>query len=157
MPTRQYLTYKLDLIKSLATWAADQVYEREVDLRVRELRVLRPLHERPGISATELRRQLVLDKTLISKNLAYLEQRGLIQRELDPADNRVQRLFLSEEGERVWRVSERLGRQMEAEMFGELSPQQWSQLHRLLDAVLVSFEHWRSRNTNPDGPARKGE
>lgn len=157
MATRPYLTYKLDLIKSLATRAADQAYQRELDLRVRELRVLRPLHEYPGISATELRRLLVLDKTLMSKNLAYLEQRGLIRREVDPSDNRVQRLFLSAEGERAWRVSERLGRQMEAEMFGELAPEQWVQLHGLLDAVLASFEHWRNRHPDPDGLAREVE
>ena len=157
MSERPYLTYKLDLIKSLATRAADRAYQSELDLRVRELRVLRPLHEHPGISATELRRLLVLDKTLMSKNLAYLEQRGLIRREVDPADNRVQRLFLSAEGERAWRLSERLGRQMEAEMFGELAPEQWGQLHELLDAVLASFEHWRNRQPDPDGLAPEVE
>jgi DNA-binding MarR family transcriptional regulator len=145
-----YLTYKLDLIKSQATHAADQAYATELDLRVRELRVLRPVHEHPGISATELRRLLVLDKTLMSKNLAVLERRGLIRGEVDTADKRVQRLFLTDEGERAWRVSERLGRQMEAEMFGELTPEQWQQLHGLLDAVLASFNHWRDRH--PAGP-----
>ena len=154
MPTRPYLTYKLDLIKSMATRAADQAYAAELDLRVRELRVLRPVHQHPGISATELRRLLVLDKTLMSKNLALLEQRGLIRREPDPADARVQRLFLTEEGERAWRVSERLGRQMEAEMFGELTPEQWTQLHELLDAVLASFEHWRTRHRDDGDPRR---
>jgi DNA-binding MarR family transcriptional regulator len=148
-----YLTYKLDLIKSQATQAADQAYAAELDLRVRELRVLRPVHEHPGISATELRRLLVLDKTLMSKNLALLEQRGLIRREVHEADNRFQRLYLTEEGERAWRVSERLGRQMEADMFGELTPEQWQQLHGLLDAVLASFDHWRSRREAQAGDA----
>ena len=157
MPDRPYLTYKLDLIKSLATRAADKAYQAELDLRVRELRVLRPLHAHPGISATELRRLLVLDKTLMSKNLAYLEGRGLIRREADPADARVQRLYLTAEGERAWRTSERLGRQMEAEMFGELTPQQWQQLHGLLDDVLASFEHWRSRHPEVGGPATEAE
>lgn len=154
MPDRPYLTYKLDLIKSLATRAADQVYAAELDLRVRELRVLRPVHEHPGISATELRKLLVLDKTLMSKNLATLEQRGLIRREPDPADARVQRLFLTEAGEQAWRISEGLGRQMEAEMFSELAPGQWQQLHTLLDAVLASFEHWRARQAGGDGDGR---
>ena len=157
MSERPYLTYKLDLIKSLATRAADRAYQGELDLRVRELRVLRPLHEHPGISATELRRLLVLDKTLMSKNLAGLEQRGLIRREVDPADNRVQRLYLTSEGERAWLVSERLGRQMEAEMFGELAPEQWGQLHDLLDAVLASFEHWRRRHPDAGGASRDVE
>lgn len=140
-----YLTYKLDLIKSLATKAADRTYASEFGLRVRELRVLRLMHDHPGITATELRHLLVLDKTLMSKNLAVLEQRGLIQREVDADDNRVQRLFLTDEGTRIWRQSESLGRRMEDEMFGQLSPAQWEELHRLLDAVLGSFQHWRDR------------
>ena len=143
-----YLTYKLDLIKSLATKAADSTYGAEIDLRVRELRLLRLMHDHPGITATELRYLLVLDKTLMSKNLAVLEQRGLLRREVDGADNRVQRLYLTTEGMRVWRIAERLGRRMEEEMFGELTHAQWQQLHGLLDAVLVSFQHWRDRQAS---------
>lgn len=153
--TPQYLTYKLDLIKSLATKAADQTYAAEIDLRVRELRVLRLMHDHPGITATELRHLLVLDKTLMSKNLAVLEQRGFIRREVDDKDNRVQKLFLTTEGKRVWRQAERLGRRMEDEMFGELSRAQWQELHRLLDAVLASFQHWRDRQS-PDGEGSGG-
>ena len=149
--TPQYLTYKLDLIKSLATKAADQTYAAEIDLRVRELRVLRLMHDHPGITATELRHLLVLDKTLMSKNLAVLEQRGFIRREVDDEDNRVQKLFLTAEGKRVWRQAERLGRRMEDEMFGELSRGQWQELHRLLDAVLASFQHWRARQPRDEG------
>lgn len=77
----------------------------------------------------------------MSKNLAVLEQRGLLRREVDAGDNRVQKLFLTTEGKRVWRIAERLGRRMEEEMFGELSQAQWRELHRLLDAVLPSFQH----------------
>ncbi len=147
-----YLTYKLDLIKSLATKAADRTYSAEIDLRVRELRLLRLMHDHPGITATELRHLLVLDKTLMSKNLAVLEQRGLMRREVDDADNRVQRLYLTTEGKRVWRIAERLGRRMEQEMFSELTRAQWHELHRLLDAVLDSFNHWRARQ-----PAERGD
>ena len=49
-----YLTYKLDLIKTLATKAADPHYERASGLRIRELRVLRLLHASPGIVATDM-------------------------------------------------------------------------------------------------------
>ena len=36
-----YLTYKLDLIKTIASKAADAHYRKAFDLRIRELRVLR--------------------------------------------------------------------------------------------------------------------
>jgi DNA-binding MarR family transcriptional regulator len=148
-----YLTYKLDLLKSLATRAADEAYGAEVDLRVRELRVLRLMHDHPGITATELRHLLVLDKTLMSKNLAVLEQRGLLRREVDDSDNRVQKLYLTSEGKRAWRTAERLGRRLEDEMFSRLTRTQWNELHRLLDAALASFHEWRQAHPGGQGPS----
>ena len=73
-------------------------------MRVRELRVLRLIHALPGVAASELGQRLVLEKTLMSKYLADLEQRGLIQRSLDPQDNRVHRLFLTPAGQEVWQT-----------------------------------------------------
>ena len=144
-PPHRYLTYKLDLLKTLATKAIDPHYQVLAGMRVRELRLLRLLHDQPGIAATELRQQLVLDKTLLSKNLSDLEKRGLIQRATDPNDSRVQRLSLSEEGTRAWLESERIGRQLEHEMFGELPPADWQRLHELLDEVTTSLYHWLER------------
>ena len=51
-PTKPFLTYKLDLAKTLATKATDPYYQKSVGLRVRELRVLRLVHDFPGIAAT---------------------------------------------------------------------------------------------------------
>ncbi|MDO5686838.1 MAG: MarR family transcriptional regulator [Neisseria sp.] len=141
-PKQPYLTYQLELLKNLAIKAANPYYERAANLRVRELRVLRLLHEIPGVTATELRHKLVLDKTLLSKNLAALEERGLIARRIDEKDNRVNRLSLTEEGERAWKTCERIGRELESEMFGELTVEEWRQLHWLLDRAYYSFVKW---------------
>ena len=143
---KRYLTYKLDLIKTLATKAADAYYVEASGMRVRELRLLRLVHDTPGVAATELRHRLVLDKTLLSKNLADLEKRGLIERETDPHDNRVQRLHLSAEGLRVWRECERIGRRLEAEMFADMPEDDWHRLHDLLDSALASLDRWRAEH-----------
>ena len=143
---KRYLTYKLDLIKTLATKAADAYYVEASGMRLRELRLLRLVHDTPGVAATELRHRLVLDKTLLSKNLADLEKRGLIERETDPHDNRVQRLHLSAEGLRVWRECERIGRRLEAEMFADMPEDDWHRLHDLLDSALASLDRWRAEH-----------
>ena len=143
---KPYLTYKLDLIKTLATKAADAYYVEASGMRLRELRLLRLVHDTPGVAATELRHRLVLDKTLLSKNLADLEKRGLIERETDPHDNRVQRLHLSAEGLRVWRECERIGRRLEAEMFADMPEDDWHRLHDLLDSALASLDRWRAEH-----------
>jgi MarR family transcriptional regulator, temperature-dependent positive regulator of motility len=140
-----YLTFKLDLIKTMASKAADDRYDESLGLRIRELRILRLLHDTPGVSATELRYKLVLEKTLLSKNLAVLEDRGLLVRSPDTQDNRLQRLYLTREGLRAWKEGERIGRALEREMFATLRPEEWQQLHDLLDRALESLEVWQGR------------
>ena len=140
-----YLTYKLDLIKTIASKAADAHYRKAFDLRIRELRVLRLVHRFPGITATELGSKLVVDKTLLSKNIAYLEARGLISREADAKDNRLQCLSLTEAGLKIWQESERIGRRLEGEMFSGLTPDEWDKLHSLLDRVVMSFNRWNAK------------
>ena len=143
---KAYLTYKLDLAKTLATKAADPFYEKEAGLRIRELRVLRLIHDFPGIAAKELVHKIVLDKTLLSKNLAELEDRGLIRKMPDRRDARRQSLELTDQGLEVWRRCEAIGRRLEAEMFAEISKDDWDRLHEILDRVITSFEHWVGRH-----------
>ncbi len=145
-----YITYLLEVIKTSAIKSADPYYQEAVDLRVRELRVLRLLHEKPGVTATELRHMLVLDKTLLSKNLAFLEKRGLICRTIHPNDSRQQCLSLSEEGERVWATSEEIGRNLESAMFSQLSRAEHLQLVDLLQRAYASLAHWeKERRSAP--------
>lgn len=138
-----YLTYKLDLIKTISIKAGNTYYKKAFGLGVRELRVLRLVHDRPGITAKDLGNLLVLDKTLLSKNIAFLENRGLITRSPNAHDNRQQFLALTEEGMRVWREGEEIGRGLEREMFADLNAEDWTQLHTLLDRVLLSLEKWQ--------------
>lgn len=133
-----YLTYRLVQISSAAIKAADVYYHDAVGLKIRELRVLRLLHDMPGSTPTALLANLELDKTLLSKNLASLEQRGLISRSLDALDNRRQCLYLTKRGEQIWAEAEKIGRGLEKDMFAGLSDAEWTQLHNLLERASES-------------------
>jgi DNA-binding MarR family transcriptional regulator len=145
-PDKPYLTYKLDLLKTIATRAADPYYLEAANLRVRELRVLRLIHAFPGIVPGVLRHKVELDKTLLAKNLALLEGRGLIARTPDPRDNRLQRLSLTEEGTRVWMLCEQIGRKLVGEMFADIGEADMTALDILLDRLLVSIDRWRKEH-----------
>ena len=145
---KPYLTYKLDLLKTIATRAADPYYLEAANLRVRELRVLRLIHAFPGIVPGVLRHRVELDKTLLAKNLALLEGRGLITRTPDPRDNRLQRLNLTEEGTRIWMLCEQIGRKLEGEMFADLGAADMKVLDALLDRLLVSIDRWRQEHAD---------
>ena len=137
-----YLSYKLELLKTASVKAANVYYKARFDLTIRELRVLRLLHDVPGMLTTELRNRLFIDKTVLSKDISYLERRGLISRSFCAHDNRQHRLCLTEDGQKLWAESEVIGRGLEEAFYSELSDEEWERLHELLDKALLSFEHW---------------
>ena len=140
-----YLTYRLTQISTIAIKAADPVYYQSVGLKVRELRVLRLVHEMPHRTSGELLGMTELDKTLLSKNLAKLEQKGCIKRENDPADSRRQYIDLTEQGERIWQQAEQIGHELEQQMFARLDETEWQQLHQLLNQAWTSLQEWQAK------------
>ncbi|MCP1660272.1 MarR family winged helix-turn-helix transcriptional regulator [Neisseria perflava] len=140
-----YLTYRLTQISQAGIKIADPVYQSAVGLKVRELRVLRLIHTYPDSTSTELLKLIELDKTLWSKNLATLEDKGLILRKTDPADARRQYLRLSKEGEAAWEKAEQIGRKLERELFRKLNDEQWQQLQDLLDLTWFSLKDWQEQ------------
>ncbi len=58
-----------------------------------------------SLTPTELARSQRLSKNTVSAHLRSLEERGLIEREIDPDDLRAFRIQLSEEGRRIVRHS----------------------------------------------------
>jgi DNA-binding MarR family transcriptional regulator len=56
------------------------------------------LEERGGGRSTDLAAHYALDKSTVSRQVAALEQSGLIERRMDPEDHRVQVLHLTDTG-----------------------------------------------------------
>ncbi|MCT8137131.1 MarR family transcriptional regulator [Anaerobacillus sp. CMMVII] len=59
------------------------------------------LWEKDGQSQNEIAKQLDKDKTNIARMAQSLEQKGFIRRSSCPNDRRTQRLFVTEEGEKL--------------------------------------------------------
>lgn len=106
-----------------------------MDLRMVPMSVLMMIVEEPGISAAEICRALLLQRANIVSVLAELERRGLFLREVDPSDNRIQRLFPTAKGEAE--AHEALTRITEHEdrMLAALSARERTELRRLLAKV----------------------
>lgn len=141
-----YLTYRMTQIATMAIKMADPIYHNAIGLKIRELRVLRLIHEHPHKTLSELVNMIELDKTLLSKNLAVLEQKQLITRQSDPNDARRQYIDLTPQGEKMWQIAERIGQRLEKEIFADLNEEQWKQLHNLLNASWQSLQKWQQEN-----------
>jgi DNA-binding MarR family transcriptional regulator len=62
--------------------------------------VLRTIHDEGNVRAATVATNLHLDKTTISRHIAALEERGLIEKLPDPTDGRASLLKLSAKGKR---------------------------------------------------------
>jgi DNA-binding MarR family transcriptional regulator len=97
--------------------------------------VLFRLHEREGLTQSELGDRTVKDKTTVTRILDRLEKKGLLARRRDPRDRRSQRIFLTEAGSTVLDALMPLVHGYGHALFGGLSPGDSDQLRRLLGLV----------------------
>lgn len=71
------------------------------DLSVPELTALSVLRTRPGLSSAQLSRRSLTTPQSMSEVVAGLERRGLVQRTVDPAHQRILRMTITVDGERL--------------------------------------------------------
>jgi DNA-binding MarR family transcriptional regulator len=134
-----FLTFKLDLIKSEMISRANAAYRPAVGLDVRSLRVLRIICDAAGITATELKEQTLIEKTLLSKLVADLIERKLVRRSIHPDDARHFQLWPTAAGKRVRAASDELGQSLETEMLSMLSAEERGELNRIVDKLVDVF------------------
>jgi DNA-binding MarR family transcriptional regulator len=127
-----YLTFKLDLIKSEMISRANAAYRPAFGLDVRSLRVLRVIDDAPGITASALKGQTLIEKTLLSKLVADLIERK-------PDDARHFQLWLTAAGKRMRASSDELGQSMETEMLSMLTAEERGQLNSIVDKLVDTF------------------
>ena len=88
-----------------------------------------------SLTPTELARSQRLSKNTVSAHLRSLEERGLIERAIDPNDLRTFRIQLSEEGERIIRLSLPVHIAFLNSLTSDLEPAETAQLASLLDKL----------------------
>jgi DNA-binding MarR family transcriptional regulator len=96
---------------------------RELNLTPAIWRILALLQERDGISVTELSESSLIDRTLLSRLLSDLEQRGFVRKRTDPKDKRYIGIYLAPAG---------------AKAFAEIMPIARRQIERALEGLNAS-------------------
>jgi DNA-binding MarR family transcriptional regulator len=95
-----------------------------------------------GLRITELIDDVLLTQTGVSRLVARLEQRGLVERRSDPQDGRASRIVLTEEGHSVQvRLGRAHARHVAAAMTRSLDPAQLRALRDLSRALLDEQQH----------------
>lgn len=124
----------------LAFRRAKAFVARESGVRAPRLFLLAMLERREGISQGEVWQRFELDPSRITRLAQTMESDGLIRRERDPDDNRVVRMYLTNEGRELLRVLPSVGERFRFVAGEVLSPEELGELRRMLDALAEAME-----------------
>jgi len=111
--------------------------------------VLRYLEEQPGLSHSELAARLGVRPATVSKMLDRMEKSGFIMRQPDPTDQRVSRVYLTEQGVAVQGRMVSLFNTMARDISQGFTPQDVAQLHDLLMRVADNLERASTQEPQP--------
>ncbi|MBS0241897.1 MAG: MarR family transcriptional regulator [Proteobacteria bacterium] len=112
------------------------------DRRVKRLGITRPqwlaivrLNRRPGASQSELADMMEIERAPAGKIVDRLEERGWIERRPDPDDRRINRIFLTDRGERVHALISPIAEATVSDSLVDLDEAEVEQLTELLIRV----------------------
>jgi DNA-binding MarR family transcriptional regulator len=119
----------------LAFWRMKHAFEREVGLSTATWFLLSMLIEEDGISQGEVSHRFEVDPSRITRLAQRLHDEGLLRRKRDPEDNRVVRLYITEEGRLLIEDCQERRERFESRFRREFSSEELAELRRALGVV----------------------
>ena len=119
----------------LAFWRMKHAFERDVGLSTATWFLLSMLIEEDGISQGEVSHRFEVDPSRITRLAQRLQDEGLLRRERDPEDNRVVRLYITEEGQLLVEDCQERRERFESHFRREFSPEELAEFRRALGVV----------------------
>jgi DNA-binding MarR family transcriptional regulator len=104
----------------------------EIGLHLREFAALNIVDARPGLTQHDLAAAAEIDASTLVATLDALEQRGLAERRILPADRRKRAIHLTPEGEAALRRGRGIAKRLGDELFGALDADERAQFDLLL-------------------------
>ncbi|MEM6774406.1 MAG: MarR family transcriptional regulator [Pseudomonadota bacterium] len=135
-----FLPYRLNRLAGHLSKALSAVYQERFDLSIPQWRVLATLQAEPGLTARDLASATSLDKVSVSRALAGLVDRELVQRSPHRHDARSSILRLSRRGTALFRRIAPLALAREADWLAPLSLRERDQFLRLLAKLEAGLE-----------------
>ena len=119
----------------LAFWRMKHAFEREVGLSAATWFLLSMIIEEDGISQGEVSHRFEVDPSRITRLAQRLEKEGLLYRERDLEDNRVVRLYITEEGRLLIEDCQERRERFESRFRREFSTEELAEFRRALGVV----------------------
>ena len=131
-----FLPYRLSLLSNAVSGAIAAVYGDKFAISMPEWRIMMILAEYPDISADEVCRRTKIEKSVVSRAVARLLKRHLINRDMDEKDRRRSILRLSETGLSVYDEVMPIARDYEAKLLKGLTREELGTLNGIIDKLM---------------------
>ncbi|HAB9891727.1 TPA_asm: MarR family transcriptional regulator [Listeria monocytogenes] len=116
----------------------------ETGLNIGQLRYLWTLYKEDGISQESMAKRFMVDKASVTRHIKRLEELGMIRREIDAKDRRIQRIYVTETGFQMRDLIEEVTAEWSALLTANFSEKEKDDLMhligRLSDNAIIAVE-----------------
>ena len=135
LPLQERISFRLQKIGTLLTVQAGSILKTSGNLTLNQWRLLTFLNERKEGSVSELIRMSALDKATMSRTVADLTKRGLIEAKVSAQDRRSTKLTLTALGREHLALTEPAMKQRQIDLIEALTQEERATLFRVLDKL----------------------
>ncbi len=136
-----FLPYRLSVLSNRISQAIAARYARRFGIGVTEWRVIAVLGRYPGLSAGAVAARTAMDKVAVSRAVARLLERELVERDTHGDDRRRSVLALSRAGRRIYDEIAPLALELERRLLSRLNRDERAALDALLDKLADGIGH----------------
>ena len=137
----KFLPYRLSVLAQLVSESLHDLYAQPFGLSVTQWRVMAALGRFAPLTASDVGQRIVMDKVAVSRAVAGLMKRGLVERATDRSDRRRASLKLSARGRAMHTRIVPMARDYEERLYGVLSSDERRSFDALSDRL---FAHART-------------
>lgn len=139
----KFLPYRLSVLAQLVSDSLHDLYAQPYGLTVTQWRVMAALGRFAPLTASEVGQRIVMDKVAVSRAVAGLMQRGLVERSTNRADRRRASLRLSTRGKAMHARIVPIALAYEARLYEALSAEERKTFNNLADRLFARAEALR--------------
>jgi DNA-binding MarR family transcriptional regulator len=140
----KFLPYRLSVLAQIVSESLHDLYAKPFGLTVTQWRVMAALGRFAPLTASEVGTRIVMDKVAVSRAVAGLMKRKLIERATDRVDRRRASLKLSAKGRAMHAKIVPIALGYEARLYKSLSPEERRAFDTLSDRLFAHAQALRS-------------
>ncbi len=136
----RFLPYVINTLAERISAGLSTIYAEEYDLSIPEWRVIANLAEHGTLNARQIVAFTTMEKSMVSRAVNRLSQRGLVSQRRAKDDSRAKDLTLTKEGDTLYRAIVPRVLAWESDLLGTLSAGEYRDLMHTLDKLRAHLD-----------------